>query len=131
MLAEVARLEHRQLAQIQVPAQRGLHLGRRQRGDAPLEILVPREGAAEVGVVEQATREEAVLAARQAARLQQSVLRTRELGLAEALRERALELLPDRALDPVAVLRRVDRRDVEAGGVVERTRAEAAEDAVG
>ena len=89
-----------------MPAQRVAHLGRAQRGDAALELLVPGESAAGEEVVGEPRRDGAVLGARQAPGFEQSLFRRLELRRGETLLARAGDFFAQGALDARLVLRR-------------------------
>src|SRR5205823_4752684 len=67
----------------------------------------------------------------EAPRFEQALLAGVDLARAEALLYRSRDFLAHRFLDPVAVLRREDRRDAKARRLVEGARAEAGVGAVG
>src|SRR6185503_20408585 len=131
LLLEVAGGDERELVGFEVAPERGVHLRRGEGGDLRLEVDVPREGALHEQVRAQAVGERAVLRARHAPLLEQRLLAGLDLLGAEAVAHRACELLADRALDAAAVLRREDRADAKAPGLVEGAGVEAAERAVG
>lgn len=92
-----------------MPAQRIVHPRRGERRDTLLEVDVPGEGPVDEQVGREAAGDAPVLRARHGARFEESLLRGLDLGIGEALGQRALQLFADRALDALAVLRRVDR----------------------
>src|SRR5512147_1400078 len=130
-LLEVAGLADRELRRIDVALERVLHFLRRERGDATLEIHVPGKGAVYEQVHVQPRGEGAILRARQTPRFQQATLGGFHFLRAEAIVDGARELFAYRLLDARLVLRREDRRDIEARGLVELAGHEPAVGAVG
>src|SRR5690349_24611470 len=114
-----------------MPAQRLDDRLGRQRGDPPLEIVFPGEGAAENEVGIQPARDGRIARARELPRLQQPFLPGLDLLRAEAVRERLADLLVDGLLDAGAILRSEDGEDAEGPALVEAVRRQERAEAVG
>src|SRR5690349_19160835 len=105
-----------------MPAQRLDDRLRRQRGDPPLELALPGEGAAENEIGIQPARHRCIARARELPRLQQPFLPGLDLLRAESVRERAADLLVDGGFDAGKILRSEDGEDAEGPALVEAVR---------